>query len=137
MSENYVLQALVRQFGVKSRYWSMDNPRYEVGFLIQRENDIIPVEVKSDANVISTRLKKYNEKFSGETKLRVRLFLGNLRLDGDLLNILLFMADYTDKLIGMAWHSRQDSLWLVTKILRRFPAIHGQALDHTENGDVE
>jgi predicted AAA+ superfamily ATPase len=26
----------------------MDNPRYEVDFLIQRENDIFPVEVKSE-----------------------------------------------------------------------------------------
>ena len=102
LSENYVLQALKRQFEAKPRYWAVDNPRYEVDFLIQRENDVIPVEVKSDSNVTSTSLKKYKEKYSGETKLRVRFSLENLRLDGDLLNIPLFMADDADRLIGLA-----------------------------------
>lgn len=102
LSENYVLQALKRQFEAKPRYWAVDNPRYEVDFLIQRENDVIPVEVKSDSNVTSTSLKKYKEKYPGETKLRVRFSLENLRLDGDLLNIPLFMADDADRLIGLA-----------------------------------
>lgn len=102
LSENYVLQSLKRQFEAKPRYWAVDNPRYEVDFLIQRENDVIPVEVKSDSNVTSTSLKKYKEKFPAETKLRVRFSLENLRLDGDLLNIPLFMADDASRLIGMA-----------------------------------
>jgi hypothetical protein len=37
-----------------------------------------------------------------KSKLRIRFSLNNLRLDDDLLNIPLFMADYADKLIGMA-----------------------------------
>lgn len=102
LSENYVLQSLKRQFEAKPRYWAVDNPRYEVDFLIQRENDVIPVEVKSDSNVTSTSLKKYKEKFPAETKLRVRFSLENLRLDDDLLNIPLFMADDASRLIGMA-----------------------------------
>ena len=102
LSENYALQSLKRQFEAKPRYWAMDNPRYEVDFLIQRENDVIPVEVKSDSNVTSTSLKKYKERFPVETKLRVRFSLENLRLDGDLLNIPLFMADDADRLIGIA-----------------------------------
>lgn len=102
LSENYILQALKQQFEATPRYWSVDNPRYEVDFIIQRENDIFPVEVKSDTNITSTSLKKYKEKFEAETKLRIRFSLENLRLDNDLLNIPLFMADHTDRLIGMA-----------------------------------
>lgn len=102
LSENYVLQALKNNFEVTPRYWSQLNPSYEVDFLIQRENDIFPVEVKSEVNTESRSLKKFKEKFPDEVKLRVRFSLDNLKLNDDLLNIPLFMADYTDKLIGLA-----------------------------------
>ncbi|MCD6323268.1 MAG: ATP-binding protein [Clostridiales bacterium] len=102
LSENYIMQTLQSQFEATPRYWSVFNPSYEVDFLIQRENDIFPVEVKSDANIKSSSLKKFKEKFNDKVKLRIRFSLENLKLDGDLLNIPLFMADYTDKLIGIA-----------------------------------
>ncbi|RFD75615.1 ATPase [Gardnerella vaginalis] len=102
LTENYVLQALLTQFEVMPRYWSQTNPPYEVDFLIQRENDIFPVEVKSEANINSRSLKKFKELFSNQTKLRIRFSLNNLKLDDDMLNIPLFMADYTDKLIELA-----------------------------------
>jgi len=35
-------------------------------------------------------------------KLRVRFSLDNLKLDDDMLNIPFFMADHTDRLIGIA-----------------------------------
>ena len=101
LTENYVLQSLISQFEVTPRYWSQNNPPYEVDFLIQRENDIFPVEVKSDTNITSTSLKKYKELFGDRIKLRIRFSLNNLKLDDDILNIPLFMADYADKLIGM------------------------------------
>lgn len=102
LTENYVLQALLTQFEVMPRYWSQTNPPYEVDFLIQRENDIFPIEVKSEANINSRSLKKFKELFPNQTKLRIRFSLNNLRLDDDMLNIPLFMADYTDKLIELA-----------------------------------
>lgn len=102
LTENYVLQALLTQFEVMPRYWSQTNPPYEVDFLIQRENDIFPIEVKSEANINSRSLKKFKELFPNQTKLRIRFSLNNLRLDDDMLNIPLFMADYTYKLIELA-----------------------------------
>lgn len=101
LSENYVLQALKPQFEAVPRYWAVDNPRHEVDFLVQRDNDIFPVEVKSEQNVASRSLQKYKEKYKDNVKLRVRLSLQNLRIDGDLLNIPLFLADQTDRLIGL------------------------------------
>ena len=62
----------------------------------------MPVEVKSESNVKSRSLNKYKEKYGDKVKLRVRFSLNNLRLDDDLLNIPLFMADYADKIIGVA-----------------------------------
>jgi predicted AAA+ superfamily ATPase len=106
LSENYVLQAILHQFEATPRYWSVLNPSYEVDFLIQRENDILPVEVKSEANVSSASLRKYKESFGEKVKLRVRFSLDNLRLDGDVLNIPFFMADYADSLIEKALGTR-------------------------------
>lgn len=102
LTENFVLQTLITQFEVVPRYWAQSNPPYEVDFLIQRENDIFPVEVKSEANASGKSLKKFKELFPDKVKLRIRFSLANLKLDNDVLNIPLFMADQTDKLIGMA-----------------------------------
>ena len=106
LTENYVLQTLIPQFEVAPRYWTQTNPPYEVDFLIQRENDIFPVEVESEANTTSRSLKKFKELFPDKVKLRIRFSLDNLKLDGDMLNIPLFMADQTDRLIGIALKSQ-------------------------------
>ena len=102
LSENYVLQTLITQFEVMPRYWTQTNPPYKVDFLIQRENDIFPVEVKSEANTSSKSLKKFKELFPDKVKLRIRFSLDNLKLDDDVLNIPLFMADQTNRIIGLA-----------------------------------
>jgi predicted AAA+ superfamily ATPase len=100
LTEDYVLEALAGQFEDAPRYWAVDNPRYEVDFVVQWENEIIPVEVKSDESVKSVSLKKYLEKYS--PPLGVRFSLKNLRLDGRILNIPLFLADRTEALIRAA-----------------------------------
>ena len=107
LTENFVLQALITQFEVVPRYWSQNNPPYEVDFLIQRENDIFPVEVKSQANTASKSLKKFKELFQDRVKLRVRFSLDNLKLDDDMLNIPLFMAGQADRLMGLALGQRR------------------------------
>lgn len=106
LTENFVLQSLVTQFEVTPRYWAKNNPFYEVDFLIQRENDIFPVEVRSEAHTTSRSLKKFKELFPDQVKLRIRFSPRNLKLDDDVLNIPLFMADYTDRLIGLALEHR-------------------------------
>ena len=106
LTENFVLQTLVTQFEVVPRYWSRINPSYEVDFLIQRENDIFPIEVKAETNITSRSLRKFKEVFPDQVKLRVRFSLDNLKLDDDVLNIPLFMADHTDRLIGLALERR-------------------------------
>ena len=109
LTENYVLQSLIPQFEVTPRYWTQTNPPYEVDFLIQRENDIFPVEVKSEANTSSKSLKKFKELFPDQVKLRIRFSLDNLKLDGDVLNIPLFMADQADRLIGLALNRQSEN----------------------------
>lgn len=100
LTENYVLQCITRQFEVKPRYWS--NLQYEVDFVIQRENNIIPIEVKTGENIKATSIKNYYKLYAKETPILVRLSLRNLSLDGNILNIPLFLADKLDKIIGIA-----------------------------------
>lgn len=45
---------------------------------------------------------EFKELFQDQVKLRVRFSLANLKLDEDVLNIPLFMADHANRLIGMA-----------------------------------
>lgn len=70
------------------------------------QNDIIPIEVKSEANTASRSMKKFKELFPNQVKLRVRFSLNNLKLDDDVLNIPLFLADQADRLIGLALRIR-------------------------------
>lgn len=99
LSENFVLQSLVRQYETPLRYWTSGN-KAEIDFLVQHENSIIPVEVKSDSSVTGKSLTLFNKKY--QPPIRIRYSLKNLKQDEGLLNIPLFMADYTSTLINMA-----------------------------------
>lgn len=99
LTENYILESLENQFETKARYWT-DNI-YEVDFLIQHENQVIPIEVKAGINLKSRSLKKFTEKYKDEIKLKIRFSLDNLKLDDNILNIPIFMADYTKYLISL------------------------------------
>ena len=102
LTENYILQTFRASFEVMPRYWSVLNPSYEVEFLLQRENDIFPVEVKSGSSVESPSLKNFVRRFEDKIRLELRFSLQNLKKDGSLLNIPLFLADHTDRLISLA-----------------------------------
>lgn len=101
-TENYILQVLYTQYETEPRYWSVLNPSYEVDFIQQIGNQVIPMEVKSNENVKSKSLKEYKERFFDMVPLRVRFSMNQLSLDDDMLNIPLYMADHTDRLIHMA-----------------------------------
>ena len=61
-----MLQSLVTQFETTSRYWNQINSPYEVDFLIQRGNDIFPVEVKADTNFGGKSHRKFKELFADQ-----------------------------------------------------------------------
>ncbi len=65
-------------------YWTSGNMA-EVDFLIQFENEVIPIEVKSKS------LTVYHQKY--QPPLRIWYSLHNLQYRDGLLNLPLFMAD--------------------------------------------
>jgi len=99
LTENFVLQSLERIFEVKPYYWS--DSKHEVDFIIQKENDIYPIEVKAGINVQSTSLKNYLLSFDKETKFAIRLSLENLSFDGKILNVPLYLVDELDRIIDI------------------------------------
>lgn len=102
LTENFVLQGLVGKYEAMPRYWASGG-QAEVDFIIQRGNDIIPVEVKADQNINSRSLALYGQKYKAETKIRLRFSLKNLKKDGNLLSIPLFMIDHVHKLIELGF----------------------------------
>lgn len=100
LAENFVHQSLRRAFEVPPRYWS--DAQHEVDFILQRQGLLIPIEAKAGENVRATSLKYYLRDYPQETPIAVRLSLRNLRMDGNILNVPLYMIDELDRLIGLA-----------------------------------
>lgn len=101
LTENFVLQSLIRQFEVSSYYWA-DSP-HEVDFVIQNENDVFPVEVKAGINVASASIRQYLEKYQSETKFAIRFSLKNLSFDGKILNVPLYLIDELGKILKILY----------------------------------
>ncbi len=97
LTENYVLQTLVAN-GLEPYYYTFDN-RYEIDFIMQYQNEIIPIEVKAGKSLNNTSLKVYNE--THKPNIRIRFSMNNLNKDDNLINIPLFMAEYVKKFIEM------------------------------------
>lgn len=57
-AEQYVLQQLVCQ-NVKPYYWSSEKTPSEIDFVIQKDNKIIPIEVKAEVNVKARSLRQF------------------------------------------------------------------------------
>jgi predicted AAA+ superfamily ATPase len=96
LTENYIMQELKAAFPTEAKYFTFD--RYEIDFVIQdSRGDIIPIEVKSGANISSASFNAYNERF--RPKRRIRYSMLNYRRDGNITNIPLYLAGKTAELI--------------------------------------
>jgi len=100
LTENYVLQSLVRQFKNDIYYWTSGN-QAEIEFVFQKGEMIIPVEAKSALSIKSRSLAEYRKKYAPD--LAIRFSLKNVEKNGDLLNLPLYLADYTEKLTSLTY----------------------------------
>ena len=65
LTEHYVFQQLCLSPENKIYYWSADNSRGEIDFLVQRGDKIIPIEVKAEENLQSKSLRHFVEANEG------------------------------------------------------------------------
>ncbi len=71
MTEQFVAQQL--KISHELYYWSAPNATAEVDFLIQKQNEIIPIEVKAEENLKSKSLKVFTEKYKSSTVVRTSM----------------------------------------------------------------
>ena len=67
-------------------------------FLLQHGNHIYPVEVKADQSITGKSLIQYEKLY--QPACRIRYSMLNLKQDGNLINIPLFLADKTKELLN-------------------------------------
>jgi predicted AAA+ superfamily ATPase len=91
LTEQFVCQELITKFELY--YWTASNASAEIDFLIQKQNDIIPIEVKAEENLKSKSLKVFVEKYGN--KNAVRTSMSKFREEDWLINIPLYgIGDY-------------------------------------------
>ena len=74
LTEQFVFQQLMPNEDFAIHYFSFENSKYEVDFIVQNEDDeIIPVEVKSGTNLKARSFKLFCEKFQPQTAIRTSL----------------------------------------------------------------
>jgi len=93
-TENYVANTLSYILEETPNYYTFD--RNEIDFVIQRNNKIIPIEVKSDKSTNHNSLTKYNAK--NDNEISFRFSLNNLSKDGKVINIPLYFIEYINYL---------------------------------------
>lgn len=70
LTEQYVLQQLISDTDYTPYYFGTEKATFEQDFLIQKGNNIIPIEVKAEANVRSQSLKAYCDRYHPEKAVR-------------------------------------------------------------------
>lgn len=93
--ENYIAQELARQ-GHGAFYWTSSG-QAELDFVLQLNDEIYPIEVKSGTSTKKKSLITYTQKY--EPGLAIRTSPMNLKLDGRILNCPLYLFGKIARLI--------------------------------------
>ena len=92
VAENFVLTSLLAQGFAMPNYWTLQGNKAEVDFLIAKGLTVIPIEVKSDRRISGKSFAEYDKKYHPD--LRIRFSMNNIKKDGNLLNLPIFMTDW-------------------------------------------
>jgi len=86
LTEQFVCQQLKLKNEIF--YWTAENATAEIDFILQSQNEVIPIEVKAEENLKAKSLKVFVEKFN--SKNAIRTSMSNYRKETWLTNIPLF-----------------------------------------------
>lgn len=93
-TENFVSNILTYLTNENTNYFTF--ARNEIDFVIQKNNQIIPIEVKSDKCTNQKSLAKYNK--DNDNKISFRFSTNNLSKNGKIVNIPLYFIEYMNGL---------------------------------------
>lgn len=93
LTEQFVCQ----QLKIKNDlyYWTAESATAEIDFLLQYQNEVIPIEVKAEENLKSKSLKIFVEKYN--SKNAIRTSMNKYREESWLTNIPLFGVEFIGK----------------------------------------
>jgi uncharacterized protein len=97
ITEQYVFQQLKAQNETVIYYWSQENLRSEIDFLLQFSGEVIPVEVKANENLHAKSLKVYYQKYKPKTAIRTSL--SDFRTEEWMINLPLYAINELFKVI--------------------------------------
>lgn len=73
LTEQYVMQQLKNNPSLSVYYWSADNSRGEIDFLVQKDEKILPIEVKAEENLQAKSLRSFVEHNPGLKGIRLSM----------------------------------------------------------------
>ena len=96
LTEQYVCQQLKTIEDLNMYYYTNERGNCEIDFVIDRDNQIIPIEVKAEENLRAKSLKTYSEKFSPD--ICVRTSMSDYRKEDWLINLPLYAIEEINEL---------------------------------------
>jgi predicted AAA+ superfamily ATPase len=93
--ENFVIQQLLLNEENDIYYWTNENSTAEVDFVVQNEEEIIPIEVKSGTNIKSASFKSFCEK--DKPAKAIRTSLAAYKQEDRMINIPLYAISLLSK----------------------------------------
>lgn len=91
LTEQYVCQQLIAACGLSPWYWSAENSRGEVDFIVQSKGIVYPIEVKAEENLRAKSLRSFKEKYPSVQALRFSL--SDFRQESWLTNVPLYLME--------------------------------------------
>lgn len=73
LTEQYVLQQLLAEFGAEPYYWANESARSEIDFLLEDEQGVIPLEAKAEQNLRAKSLFAFCSKFNISKAVRTSM----------------------------------------------------------------
>jgi predicted AAA+ superfamily ATPase len=71
LTEQFVAQELVKNYDLY--YWTSEHATAEIDFIVQKNQTIIPIEVKAEENLKAKSLKVFEEKYKTNNALRLSM----------------------------------------------------------------
>ena len=105
LAEQYVLQELIAEDHLNPMYYSAENSRMEIDFIVQKGDEVIPIEVKAEENLRAKSLRSYCEKYKPKTA--VRFSMSDYREQDWMVNVPLYEINWLieqSKDSEMKWH---------------------------------
>ncbi len=97
LAEQFVLTEIKANIDTPIFYWSAEKGTSELDYIIQLNNNNIPIEVKANENLQAKSLKVFVNKYN--TKINVRTSMSDYRKEDWLINIPLYLIGNINKVI--------------------------------------